>query len=129
ILPRLGFRANELPARSCRAGPCAFGWRQGGASLPARRYVRKAPPVNAAMGDVLHHRARARDGEHRDAAAAQRLTWRPFLLSYRIAGIAPETVEKCGSAWPVARGRYCAISARRGYFGARCSRPIMKIGG
>ena len=41
----------------------------------ARRHVREAAPAHAAMGDVLHHRARPRAARQRDAATPESL-WR-----------------------------------------------------
>ena len=72
-LPRhvqdLGERAHVVSKRNCRGELGARDRRQGRASLPARRPVREAAPAHAAMGDVLHHRARARTAKQRDAAA------------------------------------------------------------
>src|SRR5262249_20732929 len=47
---------------------------QGRGRISTQRFVREAPPIDAAMGDVLHHRARTRETKQRRADAADGLT-------------------------------------------------------
>jgi hypothetical protein len=62
-LLRLGCRADQSSARSCRDGSRACDWQQGRGRLPVRYLFEKRPFVDGGLGEVLHrNQARFRAG-------------------------------------------------------------------